>query len=96
MEARIGPKSQKKRFGNRVFFYRPLDLKMEGKREPKPAEMEANMVENRSQKRAQRKNEESMKTNNSLTCWLDFGCVRKSKIEEEIKKGCRKRFKIEG
>ena len=30
---------------------------MEGKRVPKPAEMEANTVENRSQKRAQRKNE---------------------------------------
>ena len=42
------------------------------------------MVQNRSQKRAQRKNEESMKTNNSPTFWLDFGCLRRWKIEEEI------------
>ena len=69
-----------------MFFYRPLDPKMEGKRVPKPAEMEAKMVQNRSQKRAQRKNEESMKTNNSPTFWLDFGCPRGWKIEEEIEK----------
>ena len=86
MEAKIGPKSQKKRFENCVFFYRPLDSKMEGKRVPKPTEMEANTVENRSQKRAQRKNEESMKTNNSPTFWLDFECLRGRKIEEEIEK----------
>ena len=59
---------------------------MEGKRVPKPAEMEAKMVQNRSQKRAQRKNEESTKTNNSPTFWLDFGCLRGWKIEEEIEK----------
>ena len=86
MEAKIEPKSQKKRFENRVFVYRLLDPKMEGKRMPKLAEMDAKMVENRSQKRAQRKNEESMKTNNSPTFWLDFGCLRGWKIEEEIEK----------
>ncbi len=56
------------------------------KRVPKPAEMNAKMVQHQSQKRAQRKNGESMKTNNSPTFWLDFGCLRKSKIEEEIEK----------
>ena len=76
----------KKTIRKLMFFYRPLDWKMEGKRVPKPAEMDANTVENRSQKRAQRKNEESTKTNNSLTFWLDFGCLRGWKIEEEIEK----------
>ena len=86
MEAKIGPKSQKKTIRKLCFFYWPLDSKMEGKRVPKPAEMEANTVENRSQKRAQRKNEESMKTNNSPTFWLDFGCLWGWEIEEEIEK----------
>ena len=79
-------KIAKKTIRKSCFFYRPLDPKMEGKRVPKPAEMEAKMVQNRSQKRAQRKNEESMKTNNSPTFWLDFGCLRGWKIEEEIEK----------
>ena len=86
MEAKIEPQSQKKTIRKSCFFYRPSDPKMEGKRVPKPAEMEANTVENRSQKRAQRKNEESMKTNNSPTFWLDFGCLQGWKIEEEIEK----------
>ena len=76
----------KKTIRKSCFVYRPLDPKMEGKRIPKPAEMEAKMVQNRSQKRAQRKNEESTKTNNSPTFWLDFGCLRGWKIEEEIEK----------
>ena len=74
----------KKTIRKSMFFPRPLDWKIEGKRVPKPAEMEAKMVQNRSQKRAQRKNEKSMKTNNSPTFWLDFGCLRGWKIEEEI------------
>ncbi len=76
----------KQRPNNRTCFDQLLDPKMEQKRVPKPPEMEAKMVQNRSQKRAQRKNEESMKTNNSPTFWLDFGCLRGWKIEEEIEK----------
>ena len=79
-------KIAKKTIRTSCFFYRPLDPKMEGKRVPEPAEMEAKMVQNRSQKRVQRKNEESTKTNNSPTFWLDVGCPRGWKIEEEIEK----------
>ena len=79
-------KIAKKTIRTSCFFYRPLDPKMEGKRVPEPAEMEAKMVQNRSQKRVQRKNEESTKTNNSPTFWRDFGCLRGWKIEEEIEK----------
>ena len=66
----------KKTIRKAMFFYRPSDPKMEGKRVPKPAEMEAKMVQNRFQKRAQRKNGESMKMDNSQAFWLDFGCLR--------------------
>ena len=46
---------KKEGFKNRIFVDRLLDPKMEQKRVPKPAEMEAKMVQNRLQKRAQRK-----------------------------------------
>ncbi len=59
---------------------------MEPTRVPETDEMEAKMVQNRFQKRAQRKNGESMKTNNSQSFWLDFECLRESKIEEQMKK----------
>ncbi len=81
---KINPKSKKDRPNNRIFFDRLLDPKMERKRFPKPTEMTPKMVQNRSQKRAQRKNGQSMKTNNSPTFWFDFGCLRGSKIEERI------------
>ena len=44
------------------------------------------MVQNRSQNRARRKNTKSMKTNNTPSFLLDFGCLRGSKIEEKTNK----------
>ena len=78
-----------------VFLYRRLGTQSVEKYSPNPSKIEPKLSKKRYQKKAQRKNAESWKTNNPPSFLLYFYCQLDSKIKEQIIQNRRKsNFKL--